>query len=331
VNPPPGTDTDYSSLYILLDLGDWLKTYLPAVYQALTSGTDLQSGTSAEELRSALDTIYVGTRAAPSEEPPPPDWAPPKPAKKSDFVKLSQALHDLADFSDLVSGTGTAAPTISYDLVDQPPTSLNLPAIPPNWFGSAETGSPPDPTQDSLAYLALNALTEANVQPTVPPELSGMIKADPATPGYTPDTYIIRTVFEHDPCRPVLSAQSPAFQLARAIDGDAPARKIRIALPDTGNMRQFSRGVAIEMPPNLRRTLDRVTPAMLQGQGLGSDPGVELGMICSFSIQIMWVLSFMVMFLFAISFNIIFWWMAFLRICFPIPVPSQHPKGPPAP
>ena len=43
------------------------------------------------------------------------------------------------------------------------------------------------------------------------------------------------------------------------------------------------------------------------------------------------VLSFIVMFLFAISFNIIFWWMAFLRICFPIPVPSQQSKGPPAP
>ena len=51
-------------------------------------------------------------------------------------------------------------------------------------------------------------------------------------------------------------------------------------------------------------------------------------MICSFSIQIICVLSFMVMFMFLIAFNIIFWWMAFLKICFPIPVPASKPKNP---
>ena len=51
-------------------------------------------------------------------------------------------------------------------------------------------------------------------------------------------------------------------------------------------------------------------------------------MICSFSIQIMWVLSFIVMFLFAISFNIMFWWLAFIKICFPIPVPASKPPNP---
>ena len=96
-----------------------------------------------------------------------------------------------------------------------------------------------------------------------------MIKADPAQPvhGYAPDTYIIRTVFEHDPCLPVLSAPSPPFQLARAMDGDAPARKIRIALPDISNLRQFKRGVAIEMPPSLRRTARPGDPGDAAGQG----------------------------------------------------------------
>jgi len=312
--PPAGTDTDYSSLYILLDLGDWLSTYLPAVYQALTGGTTLEHGTAAENLRQALADISVGTRPAPPQQPPPANWTLAAPV----YVPLPQALKDLAGFSALVTGSGTAAPATAYDLAD-PPT-------PPGWFDGDQAGG-------SLASLALQALIEANVPPAVPPELSGMIKTDPAAAasGYTPDTYIIRTVFEHDPCAPVLSAASRSFQLARAIDGDAPARKIRIALPDTANLRQSKRGVAIEMPPNLRRTLDRVTPAMLQGQGLGGDPGPELGMICSFSIQVMWVLSFIVMFLFAISFNIIFWWLAFIKICFPVPVPAPGKNGPPSP
>ena len=323
--PPAGTDTDYSSLYILLDLADWLQAWRPDVYTALTSNADLAAGTPGEELRAALAGIYVATRPAPAQEPP---GSPPEPPLSSGYVPLSQALHDLAGFAPLVIGAAIGVPLLSYDLVDQPPPSL--PPLPDNWFADAHTGPATPSEPASLAYLARAALNELHVKPTVPPELSGMIKADPAVPppGYVPDTYIIRTVFEHDPCLPVLSAPSRSFQLARALDGDGPARKIRIALPDISNLRQFKRGVAIEMPPSLRRTLDRVTPAMLQGKGLGDDPGVELGMICSFSIQIMWVLSFIVMFLFAISFNIMFWWLAFIKICFPIPVPASKPNNP---
>jgi len=323
--PPPGTDTDYSSLYILLDLNDWLQNNLPAVYHALVDGTS-PGGADATALADALASIHVGIRAASS----PPDSVPGLPSP----VPLPQALHDLVRFADLVSGANIPGPGTDYDLTSYEDMSLPpVPPLPASWWASAENGKPTPSTQASLAYLAQAALTEIGAQPYVPKELSGMIKIDPAvpTPGFPPATYIIRTVFEHDPCTPVLSGPSRPFQLARPMDGDAPARKIRIALPDVSNLRQFQRGVAIEMPPSLRRVLDRVTPAMLQGQGLGDDPGVELGMICSFSIQIMWVLSFMVMFLFVISFNIIFWWMAFIKICFPIPVPSEPKDGPPSP
>ncbi|MGA2828832.1 MAG: hypothetical protein ABSF03_22260 [Streptosporangiaceae bacterium] len=328
--PPAGTDTDYSSLYVLLDLADWLQSWLPTVYTALTGGAGLTAGTAGEELRAALAGIPVGARAAPPDQPPPPPavWSPGAPT----FVPLSRALQDLTGFAPLVTGAGNTLPTVSYDLVDQPPGPPSPPLfpLPDQWFANAQTGPATPSASASLAYLALAALNEFSVTPVVPTELSGMIKTDPAapTPGYAPDTFIIRTVFEHDPCVPVLSQPSRSFQLARALDGDAPARKIRIALPDISNLRQFQRGVAIEMPPSLRRTLDRVTPAMLQGKGLGNDPGPELGMICSFSIQIMWVLSFIVMFLFAISFNIMFWWLAFIKICFPIPVPASKSQNP---
>jgi hypothetical protein len=305
--PPQGTNTNYSSLYILLDLSDWLNTYLPSVHDALIGNTILPSNTPAEELRAALADVSIHTIG---------------PGSAVADVPLHQVLSDLAPFHTLVMGADIERPTTSYDLVRS--------AIPDAWFADPDIGPTTPSVPASLAYMARAALNEYQVQPIVPDELKGMIKADPALPppGYSPDTYIIRTVFEHDPCLPVLSAPSGTFQLARALDGDAPARKIRIALPDISNLRQFKRGVAIEMPPSLRRVLDRVTPAMLQGQGLGSDPGVELGMICSFSIQIMWVLSFMVMFLFVIAFNIIFWWMAFIKICFPIPVPASQPKNP---
>jgi hypothetical protein len=320
--PPAGTDTDYSSLYVLLDLGDWLQTNLSNVYQALTVGPALRGSSAAYNLYAALANkkLEVGSRPAPPVQPPPPGWTPAAPAP----VTLQQALHDLRGYAALVTG-GSVSPllTTSYDLMPD----HAIAALPANWLADSSTAG-------SLANLALLALAEANVPLTVPSELSGMIKADPPVAPqtkYGPDTYVIRAVFEHPPCVPVLSDKSGLFQLARVLDGDAPARQIRIALPDISNLRQFQRGVAIEMPPSLRRVLDRVNPGMLQGNGLGSDPGVELGMICGFSIQVMWVLSFIVMFLFAIAFNLIFWWLPFLKICFPVPVPSQPQNGNPAP
>ena len=84
------------------------------------------------------------------------------------------------------------------------------------------------------------ALKEADVQPARArrarrddQDRSG--RAD--VPGYTPDTYVIRTVFEHDPCVPVLSAPSRPFQLARvhgrrragAQDPHRPARHLQPA------------------------------------------------------------------------------------------------------
>jgi hypothetical protein len=179
-----------------------------------------------------------------------------------------------------------------------------------------------------LANLALLALEEAGSPPSVPPELSGLIKADSVQPGQTAATYFVRAVYQHAPCAPVLSKQSPLFELARAFDPDAPARQVRIQIPDISNMRQFSRGIAIELPPSLRRLTERVTPKLLQGGALGADPGLQLGMICSYSFQIFLVLSFMVAFIFLLLLNIIFWWLPFIKICFPVPVPASQPKGP---
>ena len=65
--PPSGTNTDYSSLYVLLDLSDWLNTYLPSVYDALIGNTTLPSNTPAEDLRAALADVSVFTSGAQGE------------------------------------------------------------------------------------------------------------------------------------------------------------------------------------------------------------------------------------------------------------------------
>ena len=54
-----------------------------------------------------------------------------------------------------------------------------------------------------------------------------------------------------------------------------------------------------------------------------ADGGLSIQMICSFSIQIIFLVAFIVMFIFLILLNFIFWWLAFLRICLPIPTKSS--------
>lgn len=75
----------------------------------------------------------------------------------------------------------------------------------------------------------------------------------------------------------------------------------------------------MQMSPALRRLMGRVNEDTLDGE-LGSEgPGWELGMICTFSLQIIFLVAFIVMFIFLILLNIVFWWLPFLKICFPIP------------
>jgi hypothetical protein len=300
--PPPSNANwpYYPSLYLILDLADWLRTYLHGdVYTAIMNGTTLPAG-AGESLRAALAGITIAT------------------ADLAGTVSLTQAIKDLDSYAPLVNGVDIAGPPVNYNL-------LSATGLPANWFQPAKTPG-------SLAAMALAALNAAQVPVQVPPELQGLIKNDPMRPAgaTSPDQliYVIRAVFEHDPCQPVLSDRSRPFVLAPAMDAEAPARKIRIQLPDVNQLRAFNRGVALEMPPSLRWLLDRVTPEMMKGDPLASDPGLQLGMICSFSVQIIFLVAFIVMFTFLILLNIVFWWLPFLKVCFPVPVPPTQPQGP---
>jgi hypothetical protein len=329
-NGRPQTFPGYASLFLLLDLADWISKYLPNVYGAITAG---KAVTGAEENLLVLLQNTTVTRGG-------------------NQVVLATELANLQQYAPLVSGgdvPGAPSPPGDYDLSGDPPPNpfpLARNGKPrTHWFDLAKsvasattnTTPPPPATSDTAAGLADYALAalaqapndEGYKPPVLPPELQGMVKIDPVAPpaGFTDPVYVIRTVFEHDPCRPVVSGRSHEFTLARAIDADAPARKIRIQLPDVSNMRQFKKGVALEMPPSLNRVISQVTPDILKGGGL-PDGGVQLGMICSFSLQIIFLCAFIVLFIFLLLLNIVFWWLPFLKICFPIPVAPPPQKGP---
>lgn len=310
IDAPSGSNVEYASLFLLLDLLDWLRIHLSDVFDAITDpSVTLDPHSEAQGLLTALDGVTIDT------------------TNPTDTITLTEALAAVENFLPLVHGAEVAGPSTKYNL-----QNATLPAL---WLEFAKPPpDPPDPDLPrSLASLALDALNEVGEEYRVPPELQGLIKADPVAEAGTGQAgknqaYVIRAVLSHEPCRPVLSAPTRAFELARALDADAPARPVLLQLPDINNLRKFDRGVAIEMPPSLRQMLDRVTPDILKGGSLLGPPGLQLGMICSFSLQIIFLVAFIVMFIFLILLNIVFWWLPFLKICFPVPVRPSTPAGP---
>jgi hypothetical protein len=141
--------------------------------------------------------------------------------------------------------------------------------------------------------------------------------------------YCVRMVYERPRCgvldRPVLSAPSRPFRLAGFFDPDAPARRIRLRMPgDTSirGLRKFPRNVSILLSSKLRRQVARATEMSLKDLdegNAGSEPGWDLGMLCSLSIPIITIVALILLMIFVQLLNIIFWWLPFFKICLPIP------------
>ena len=146
---------------------------------------------------------------------------------------------------------------------------------------------------------------------------------DAIAAGTVEEQYVVRLGYEHEPCMPVLSEPSRRLVFAKVFDPGAPARPIRIELPDPSTLRRNRKGVAFEMPPALRNQLARIGPGLLKGDEPGDAGDFDIAMICAFSIQIITLVAFVVMFIFLILLNIVFWWLPFLKVCFPVPTKKQ--------
>jgi hypothetical protein len=295
------------SLYLILDLADWLARYVPETYDHIVNNATLAGKPNMTALVNGLKGINLKVR---------------RPGAAVEVnVTLFNAIKELKGSLELVRGVGTE-PADRYNVRDATfPASAAL-HVPP---ALASTG-----TLHGLVSAALGETTQpADVPAEVVELLANQVVAEPPDDAATDtSTYFLRFVYERQspdgrgPCEPEVSADSPAFVFARYFDPDAPARHIRIQLPSMNmkDLRKYKRGVGLEMGPELRDVANRIHKGLLDGDGLaGSGGGWELGWICSFSLQIIFLVAFIVMFIFLIALNFIFWWLPFLKICFPIP------------
>jgi hypothetical protein len=144
---------------------------------------------------------------------------------------------------------------------------------------------------------------------------------------------VIRLVYERAQCAPpqhVVSLPSQVFRIAPFFDADAPWKPVRIPLPgdvSIAGLRKASKNVSFMLSEAMQRKMDSITgkEQCLLKDECEPQGGQGIALICSFSIQIIFIVAFMLLLIFVVVLNIAFWWMAFFRICLPIPK-SLAPK-----
>jgi hypothetical protein len=90
------------------------------------------------------------------------------------------------------------------------------------------------------------------------------------------------------------------------------------------SVKSLKPNVAFEMPPGLFNMLANNSPdAFLKGEAKEGGVGLGITWLCSFSLPIITLCAFICLNILLSLLNIVFWWMAFFKICLPIPVRSE--------
>lgn len=271
------------SVYMLLDLWEYFDLYLPEVAVALRDGTTSQLAGAADALADYLKLKTFNGTTLTME------------AALSKVANQQTQLNEPGD-SDLTA----LGYTNDYNLHDHPLTGLSTDLRP-------KVGA---------------ALTEA---PETKPAPVGIPKFSTEAG----DRYVLRYVYERAQCDPphlYVSRPTEAFELAPFFDPDAPGRNIRVGLPvdvSIAGLRKFKKNVGFIMSKELNEKLESLKGKekdTLDNDVSPSGVSIDIGWICSFSLPIITLCAFILLFIIVIVLNLVFWWIAFLKICFPIPL-----------
>ena len=126
-----------------------------------------------------------------------------------------------------------------------------------------------------------------------------------------------------DACAPQLkwSPQSTPFHILPWWDGDGPSAKI--VLPGIADLKRIKPNISFELPPSISGALQGDMKKLSDGENPGG--GVGIFWLCSFSIPVITLCAFICLNIFLSLFDIIFSWMAWFKICIPIPYPKDEP------
>lgn len=277
------------SVYLLLDLWEYLDTYLPEVAAALRDDTTASLIGKEKELTDTLHQAQLGGTLRLDA------------ALRQTALKQSE-LNAPGD-SDLAALGFTSDYDFDNNRPSQRPSQATLDSI--RAGVEAALNSP-----DSTAVAATQV-----VVPKLAPDAG--------------DSYVLRCVYERAQCVPAhqyVSRPSEEFLLAPFFDPEAPARDIRVGLPvdvSIAGLRKFKKSVAFMMSKELRNKLNAANPDILKGDAPGPDGSFDIGHICSFSIPIITICAFILLMIIVILLNLVFWWIPLLKICFPLKLSAK--------
>jgi hypothetical protein len=347
------------SWYVLLDFAKFLEEHIANVWRVLrgqtaeppltTEQNALVTALTATRLSDALagslvNTVYGDAAIARSLEDALVAIRGGRPALDARSAgEIEQRLDDAAQSYDREPQARGALdphwPRFLFPLADCVQTGPLPPA-----------DSADDPTRLQAQLARLDRLADL-VKAALPIRPSAAMPVNPIASLPAKDArqgrFVLRCVFERPMCGPldppVVSEPTPAFQMAGFFDPDAPARPIRIALPvDTSpaGLRKFDKNTAFMISDILCGQIDRIKSLSLgdlvrsvlpwplhkdlsvpdKGPCTApSDPSLQVGMICSFSLPIITLCALLLLIIIVNLLNIIFRWLPYFFICFPLP------------
>ena len=121
---------------------------------------------------------------------------------------------------------------------------------------------------------------------------------------------------------------SAPFVLATSFDPDA-TRPVLIQMPELDDAKRgMARGAAFAMPPKLAGLVNSLTGKQSVQDTIDGNqpPGLQLGMICSFSIPIITICAMIILSVIINLLNIVFFWLPFVKICLPLPKNFKAPS-----
>lgn len=165
-----------------------------------------------------------------------------------------------------------------------------------------------------LSDLALACLPErfATLAPPTP-------KFDRPSAQYAVRGFI--RVQRQDGCPPKLiwsESYSEKFRILPWWEGDGPLAKV--ALPGLGDLRKLKPNVAFQVPSDIANLLRGDPKDTMDGKAPA--PGLDIMWLCSFSIPAITLCAFIVLGIFLSLLNLFFGWLAWIKICIPIPKPK---------
>jgi hypothetical protein len=127
-------------------------------------------------------------------------------------------------------------------------------------------------------------------------------------------------------CPPELiwSDYSEAFRIAAWHESGQRSHP-PVPLPDLtpAFVRNAKPNCSFQVPANLMNAMQGTSMSGLMNGAGGGGGGVGLGWICGFNIPLITICAFFVLNIFLGLLNIVFFWMPFIKICIPIPMPSS--------